>query len=128
MSDLLAFAEANIAAGTGAASSPLADAMRLARTPVLTRPRHIPNPNKPEGVIQQLAWRGLHDRPGASEHGGVTLFYQTGLAVDDATETGLVMLSSAYDNMHTLELIADALGNKPLTPRFLGWFDQAIGR
>jgi CubicO group peptidase (beta-lactamase class C family) len=124
MNDLLAFAEANIAAGTGVDDSPLAKAMRLARTPVITRPRHL-DPSRE--VTQALAWRGVEGHPRASEHGGVTLFYQTGLAVDDESEVGLVMVSSAYDNMHTLELIAQALGNKPLGPRFLSWFDRACG-
>jgi len=124
MNDLLAFAEANIAAGTGADDSPLARAMRLARTPVLTRPRHL---DPAREVIQALAWRGVEGHPRASEHGGVTLFYQTGLAVDDESEVGLVMVSSAYDNMHTLDLIAQAFGNKPLGPRFLSWFDRACG-
>jgi CubicO group peptidase (beta-lactamase class C family) len=122
MNDLLAFAEANIAAGSGADQSTLGRAMSLARTPVITRPRHL---DKSREVTQALAWRGVEGRARASEHGGVTLFYQAGLAVDDESQVGAVMLSSAYDNMNTLEVIAEALGNKPLTPRFLGWFDRA---
>lgn len=125
MNDLLAFAEANIAAGTGADTSPLGAAMRLARTNVITRPKHIVLDGKSASVTQQLAWRQFEGRERSSEHGGVTLFYQTGLAVDDESQVGAVMVSSAYDNMHTLEIIAPALGNKPLTPRFLSWFDRA---
>ena len=122
MNDLLAFAEANIAAGTGGDDSPLAQAMRLARTPVITAPRLL-DPSR--SVTQALAWRQFEGRPHSSEHNGITLFYQTGLAVDDDSQVGVVMVSSAYDNMHTLELIAQALGNEPLGPRFLSWFDRA---
>lgn len=122
MNDLLAFAEANIAAGTGADDSPLARAMRLARTPVITAPRLL-DPSR--SVTQALAWKQVEGRTRASEHGGVTLFYQTGLAVDDESQVGAVMVSSAYDNMHTLDLIAQALGNQPLNARFLSWFDRA---
>lgn len=121
MNDMLAFAEANLAAGAGA-DTELAAAMRLARTPVITAPRLL-DPTKE--VTQQLAWRQYEQRPRSSEHGGVTLFYQAGLAVDDDAQVGVVMLSSAYDNMATLEIIAQALGNKPWGPRFLSWFDRA---
>lgn len=127
MNDLLAFAEANIAAGTGANDSPLHKAMKLARTNVITLPKHLVLEGKSGSVTQQLAWRQVEGRQRASEHGGVTLFYQTGLAVDDESQVGLVMLSSAYDNMRTLEIIAQAYGNQPLGPRFLTWFDRACG-
>lgn len=122
MNDLLAFAEANLAAGAGTDDSPLGAAMRLARTPVITAPRLLDTTRE---VTQALAWRQLEGRPRATEHGGVTLFYQTGLGVDDDSQVGVVMLSSAYDNMGTLELIAEAFGRQPIMPRFLSWFDRA---
>jgi CubicO group peptidase (beta-lactamase class C family) len=124
MQDMLTFAEANIAAGRGEDDSPLAQAMRLARTPVITRPRFV-NPLGKGDVIQQLAWRGLEKRPRASEHGGVTLFYQSGLAVDDETKTGVVMLTSAHDNMG--DVIASMVdpGYTSIGARFLDWFDRA---
>jgi CubicO group peptidase (beta-lactamase class C family) len=124
MQDMLTFAEANIAAGRGEDESPLGQAMRLARTPVLTAPRFFNPLNKGE-VIQQLAWRGLEKRPGASEHGGVTLFYQSGLAVDDETKTGVVMLTSAHDNMG--DVISGMVDPEytSIGARFLDWFDRA---
>jgi CubicO group peptidase (beta-lactamase class C family) len=124
MQDMLTFAEANLAAGRGEDESPLGQAMRLARTPVLTAPRFFNPLNKGE-VIQQLAWRGLEKRPGASEHGGVTLFYQSGLAVDDETKTGVVMLTSAHDNMG--DVISGMVDPEytSIGARFLDWFDRA---
>jgi CubicO group peptidase (beta-lactamase class C family) len=124
MQDLLTFAEANIAAGRGDDDSPLAQAMRLARTPVRTAPRFV-NPLGKGDVIQQLAWRGLEKRPRASEHGGVTLFYQSGLAVDDETKTGVVMLTSSHDNMG--DVIASMVDPDytSIGTRFLDWFDRA---
>jgi CubicO group peptidase (beta-lactamase class C family) len=124
MSDLLTFAEANIAAGRGEDDSTLAQAMRLARTPVRSAPRVIDPKNKGD-VIQQLAWRGVEGRPGASEHGGVTLFYQSGLAVDDATKTGVVMLTSSHDNMG--DVIASIVDPDytSIGTRFLDWFERA---
>ena len=125
MQDMLTFAEANIAAGRGEDETPLGKAMRLARTPVRSAPRHINPKNLPGEVIQQLAWRGLEKRPHASEHGGVTLFYQSGLAVDDDTRTGVVMLTSSHDNMG--DVIASMVdpAYTSIGARFLDWFDRA---
>jgi CubicO group peptidase (beta-lactamase class C family) len=124
MQDLLTFAEANIAAGRGEDTSPLGQAMQLARTPVRTAPRFV-DPLGKGDVIQQLAWRGLAKRPQASEHGGVTLFYQSGLAVDDETRTGVVMLTSSHDNMG--DVIASLVDPDytSIGARFLDWFDRA---
>ena len=124
MQDMLTFAEANIAAGRGEDDSTLGQAMRLARTPVRTAPRFV-DPMGKGDVIQQLAWRGFEKRPHASEHGGVTLFYQSGLAVDDDTKTGVVMLTSAHDNMG--DVIASIVDPDytSIGARFLDWFDRA---
>ena len=119
MNDLLAFAEANLTATDG---SPLGSAMRLARTPVITAPGKL-DPTRQ--VTQALAWRQFGDRPHATEHGGVTLFYQAGLGVDDDAQVGVVVLSSAYDNMATLDIICEAFGHKPFGKRFLSWFERA---
>jgi CubicO group peptidase (beta-lactamase class C family) len=124
MNDLLTFAEANIAAGRGEDDYPLAQAMRLARTPVRTAPRHV-DPLGKGDVIQQLAWRGLAARPRASEHGGVTLFYQSGLAVDDETQTGVVMLTSAHDNMGDVIAGMTDPSYTSIGTRFLDWFGRA---
>jgi len=127
MQDMLTFAEANIAAGRGEDESPLGQAMKLARTPVRTAPRFF-NPFNKGDVIQQLAWRGLDKHPNASEHGGVTLFYQAGLAVDDDTKTGVVMLTSSHDNMG--DVMAGMITPDEYTSigtRFLDWFDRACG-
>lgn len=125
MQDLLTFAEANIAAGRGEDDSPLGQAMKLARTPVRSAPRHINPKGLPGEVIQQLAWRGLEKRPQASEHGGVTLFYQSGLGVDDETQTGVVMLTSAFNNMG--DVISSLIDPEytSIGARFLDWFDRA---
>ena len=124
MQDLLSFAEANIAAGRGEDDSPLAQAMRLARTPVRTASRFV-DPLGKGDVIQQLAWRGIAKRPRASEHGGITLFYQAGLAVDDETKTGVVMLTSAHDNMGDVVTAMVDPDYTSIGARFLDWFDRA---
>jgi len=77
-------------------------------------------------VLQGLAWRSLeapHER--ASWHGGTTPFYHSGLAVDDDSQVGLVLLSSAHDTINFIEPLATLLGVKALTPRFLRWFERA---
>ena len=124
MQDLLTFAEANIAAGRGEDDSPLGQAMRLARTPVRTAERFF-NPLDKGDVTQQLAWRGLEKHPRASEHGGVTLFYQSGLGVDDETKTGVVMLTSSHDNMGDVIAAMVDPDYTSIGTRFLDWFDRA---
>jgi hypothetical protein len=47
------------------------------------------------------------------------------LAVDDATEVGLVLLSSSYDNFNFMEPFSTIFGYEPIVPRFLGWFEAA---
>jgi hypothetical protein len=37
-----------------------------------------------------------------------------------------VVLSSAYDNMATLDVICEAFGHKPFGKRFLSWFERAL--
>lgn len=116
--DLLGFAEAQIRATTENEDTVLARAMRRTRQPYFSVP-YEDDPGFPIAsnwngqVVRGLAWRGFADRPASWWHGGTTLFYHSGLALDTEARTGLVMLTT---NRRTLNVI------NQLNELFLNWF------
>jgi CubicO group peptidase (beta-lactamase class C family) len=130
MNDMLTFAEANMRAGRGEGDTALANGMRHARGLHLSLP-------KPQGddddlsfwkteIRHGLAWKHFEaplDR--ASTHTGVTPFTHSFIAVDDASQVGCVLLSSAYDNFYFMEPFSTIFGYAPIAPRFLSWFKAA---
>lgn len=97
MTDLLAFVEANLAAGAAEDGAPLSRAMRTGREQYFAVPDGfaMPDGSEPPDFVQGLAWRGL-DRPDglAWWHPGTTLFYLAGAGVDDRAGVGFVVLYS----------------------------------
>ena len=123
MDDMLAFAEANLGV------SPLDRAIRRARETHFTLPEGAYAPADAAKswtgpIIQGLAWRKTEG--GASWHPGTTPFYQTGLAVDDERQLGLVLLSSSHDTLAYMEPIASIYGVQSLMGRFHKWFEAAL--
>jgi CubicO group peptidase (beta-lactamase class C family) len=130
MNDMLTFAEANIRAGRGEGDTPLASAMRYARG------LHLALPKPQDGgddmsfwtneIRHGLAWKHFEaplDR--ASTHAGITPFTHSFIAIDDASQVGCVLLSSAYDNFYIMEPFSTIFGYEPIGPRFLSWFKAA---
>lgn len=130
MNDMLSFAEANIRAGRGEDDTALAQAMRHARRLHFSLAKD-PGDNDElslwtNEIRHGLAWKHFPaPRERASTHTGITPFTHSMIAVDDATEVGLVLLSSSYDNFNFMEPFATIFGFEPIVPRFLNWFEAA---
>jgi len=121
VTDLLAFAEAQLKATAEEADTVLARAMRRTRQVYFTVPYQddpaLPIRSQWNGqVVQGLAWRGFADRPTSWWHPGTTIFYHSGLAIDTDAQVGVVMLTSSRK---ALALIND------FNELFLGWFRKA---
>jgi CubicO group peptidase (beta-lactamase class C family) len=125
MDDLLTFAEANLRAH--AEDTELARAMRRTRDVHLRQPKGTEPLSLPwtDEVVHGLAWRGFEKRPRASWHPGTTLFYHSGLAVDDESQVGIVLLSSSHDTLVFNDPVASLIGREPFAKTFLRWFDLA---
>ena len=114
MNDLLTFAEAHFAT-----DGPLTRAMARARESHLRLPEgtkwhgQVLDPPWKTELDHGLAWRRFDGRGNAVWHPGTTLFYHSGLAIDQDAQVGLVMLST---NRRTL---AD-MG--VLVAPYLNWF------
>lgn len=127
MSDMLTYAEAQLRARVRAETSPLARAMRRTRRPYLVlakdglvrrdgedpdAPLSVPWTNQ---IVHGLAWRGF-ERGSAWYHPGTTLFYHSGIAVDDEANVGLVLLSSYRKTLTQMDTLNEL---------FMGWFERA---
>ena len=131
MNDMLTFAEANIRAGRGEDDSALAQGIRRARACHLSLPRG-PDVDEDSGshwkreIRHGLGWKHLEaPRDRASWHAGITPFTHSVVALDDASEVGCVLLSSAYDNFYFMQPFSTIFGYEPIVPRFLRWFEAA---
>ena len=119
--DLLAFTEASIQASREPEGTPLSVALRRTRQPFLRlRTSELPAPASPpwtDEIVQGLAWRGIEQGSGlAWWHPGTTLWYHTGLAVDEHAEVGLTMLTSDPRTLTQME---------QLNAMFVSWFRRA---
>lgn len=130
MNDMLTFAEANIRAARGEDDSSLANAMRHARGLHLSLPK--PQTGSDEQsfwtneIRHGLAWKHFEaplDR--SSTHTGITPFTHSFIALDDTSQVGCVLLSSAFDNFNFMEPFSTIFGYEPIAPRFLSWFRAA---
>jgi CubicO group peptidase (beta-lactamase class C family) len=128
MTDLLTFGEANLRAA--ARDDELSRAVQRARAVHFTLPKGTPttqemSPPWQQQVVQGLAWRGFEKRPRASWHPGTTLFYHSGLAVDDDAQVVCALLSSSHDTLGLMEPFAGLAGREPLAAASLRWFERA---
>jgi CubicO group peptidase (beta-lactamase class C family) len=127
LNDMRSYAEAQLRARLTAESSTLARAMRRTRRPYLVLPKdgHVRREGEePDGplsvpwsnqIVHGLAWRGF-ERGSAWYHPGTTLFYHSGIAVDDEVGVGLVMLSSYRKTLTQMDALNEL---------FMDWFERA---
>lgn len=104
MQDMLAFAEANLAARFKDDGSKLFTALRRTREPYFTRPEGQSPTGEAGEFVQGLAWWRIPLPTGQGWwHNGATMHYQSAVGASDSAPVALVALTSYYRNLTDLE-------------------------